>query len=76
MPQVSLYLNEKTYAKVRRAAEAESISISKWVSEKLDRAMAADWPDGFDKLFGSIIDDSFKAPRRDTFTFDAVRERL
>ena len=47
MPQVSLYLNEKTYAKVRRAAEAESLSVSKWVSEKLDRAIAASWPDGF-----------------------------
>ena len=76
MPQVSLYLNEKTYTKVRRAAEAESISISKWVSEKLDQTIAADWPDGFDKLFGSINDDSFIAPRRNTFSSDAVRERL
>ena len=76
MPQVSLYLNEKTYAKVRRAAEAESLSVSKWVSEKLDRAIAASWPDGFDELFGSIADESFKAPLRNEFTSDAARERL
>jgi hypothetical protein len=42
----------------------------------LEQTIAADWPDGFDKLFGSIADDSFQAPRRDTFSSDAVRERL
>ncbi len=76
MPQVSLYLNEKTYAKVRRAAEAESVSISKWVSKRLDRAIAANWPDAFGELFGSIVDKSFKAPRRNAFISDAKRERL
>ncbi len=76
MPQVSLYLNEKTYAKVRHAAEAESVSISKWVSKRLDRAIAANWPDGFGELFGSIVDNSFKAPRRNAFTSDAKRESL
>ena len=76
MPQVSLYLNDKTYAKVRRAAEAEAISVSKWVAERLNNAMAEDWPDGFDKLFGCIADDSFQAPKRETFSSDAVRETL
>lgn len=76
MPQVSLYLNETTYAKVRRAAETESKSISKWVSERIERAMAKGWPDGFDQLFGSIIDDSFIPPSEDSFTADAIREEL
>lgn len=78
MPQVSLYLNEKTYAKVRRAAESESESVSKWISRKLDRTLSTQWPDGFEKLFGSISDDSFEAPARhtDTFAADAARENL
>ena len=76
MPQVSLYLNKKTYTKVRRAAEAESISLSKWVSKKLDQTIAAEWPDGFNELFGCIRDDSFKVPRRETFILDAPRDSL
>lgn len=76
MPQVSLYLNEKTYAKVRRAAEAESLSVSKWVSQRLDQSMAKNWPDGFDDLFGSITDDTFEAPTRDGFSADAQREAM
>jgi len=76
MPQVSLYLTEKTYAKVRRAAESESVSLSKWVSKRLDQTIAAEWPDGFSELFGCIRDDSFNAPRRETFILDALRESL
>lgn len=76
MPQVSLYLNDKTYAKVRRAAEAEAMSVSKWVAEKLTHAMDEDWPEGFDKLFGSITDESFQAPKRESFASDAARETL
>lgn len=76
MPQVSLYLPEKTYTKVKRAAEAESMSISKWVSNRLERAVTTEWPTGFEKLFGSIYDDSFNAPRRDAFALDAKRDTL
>ena len=76
MPQVSLYLNKKTYTKVRRAAEAESVSLSKWVSKKLDQTIAAEWPDGFNKLFGCIRDDSLNVPRRETFILDAPRDSL
>jgi len=76
MPQVSLYLPEKTYTKVRRAAEAESMSISKWVSSRLERELTTEWPNGFEKLFGSISDDSFNAPHRDAFALDAKREPL
>ena len=76
MPQVSLYLNEKTYAKVRKAAETEAMSVSKWVAERLKNAMAEDWPDGYAKLFGCIADDSFQAPKREAFTSDANREAL
>lgn len=76
MPQVSLYLNNKTYDKVRRAAEAEAMSVSKWVAEKLTRAMVEDWPDGFDQLFGSISDETFGAPERESFVSDAARENL
>lgn len=76
MPQVSLYLNDDTFARVRKAAEAESMSVSKWVAKKLNDAMAEEWPDGFDQLFGSIADDTFKAPGREPFVSDAAREIL
>jgi len=76
MPQVSLYLNDKTYDKVRRAAEAEAMSVSKWVAEKLTHAMNEDWPEGFHQLFESITDDSFQAPKREPFVSDAIRKSL
>jgi hypothetical protein len=76
MPQVSLYLNDKTYAQVRKAAEAEAMSVSKWVAEKLNDAVARDWPNGFDQLFGCIADDTFKAPEREAFDSNAARETL
>lgn len=76
MPQVSLYLNDTVYAKVRKAAQIEGESISKWVSKTVERSLARNWPDDFETLFGSIADDEFTAPPRNTMPPDSARERL
>ena len=63
MAQLTIYLDEATRAKAKRAAERANCSLSRWSREKL--SVAADegqsWPEGFSDLFGAIRDDSFGA---------------
>ena len=63
MPQLSLYIDEKTLHKIETAAQLEHVSISKYVVRKLNESMFNAWPDNFKKLYGSIDDDSFKVTR-------------
>jgi cytidylate kinase len=74
MPQLSLYLNARSYERLRRAAEREHVSVSKWVAESLTRTLDRRWPEGFERLFGSIADDSFEAPPRQGLGPDSRRE--
>lgn len=76
MPQISLYMNERVYAKVRRSAEIEHLSVSKWVSRTLEQTLSKQWPDDFDDLFGSIGDETFEAPDRLDMAEDVLRESL
>lgn len=76
MPQISLYINDKTLKKIEKAAQLENTSISKWVSGKLAEHLENDWPDNYSSLFGSIKDDSFCAETIKDFTTDIDREKL
>lgn len=63
MPQLSLYIDEKTLKNVEKAAKTEHISISKWVCSKLKKSFNEDWPENYFDLFGSIDDDFFSSPK-------------
>ncbi len=76
MPQLSLYLDEKTLKKVEKAARLENTSISKWVTGKLKEHLENDWPDNYSSLFGSIRDECFCAEAIADFADDACREDL
>jgi len=76
MPQLSLYLDEKTLSKIEKAAKLENTSISKWVAGKLKKHLENDWPDSYSSLFGSITDESFCAESIDDFDDDTAREEL
>ncbi len=75
MPQISLYIDKETLAKVEKAAKTEHLSISKWVGKRIKNAVNDEYPKGFFDLYGSIKDDSFKI---DTLSFenDIQRESL
>ncbi len=62
MPQISLYIDEKTLRKIEKAAKAEKKSISKWVSSKIKSSLENKWPKDYFNLFGSIKDPSFNEP--------------
>ena len=76
MPQLSLYIDEKTLKKIAVAAKIEKLSISKFVVKKLNESMHNSWPDNFDKIFGSINDDSFDVVESLKIENDASRETL
>lgn len=76
MPQVSLYMNDQVYARVRRAADMEQLSVSKWVARTVEKSLSEKWPNDFEDLFGSIGDETFAAPDRHAMVADAPRESL
>ena len=76
MPQISLYIDEPTLKKVENAAKRQNTSISKWVAEQIRARVEPVYPVDFEKLFGSIDDESFIEPNELSFSTDMQRESL
>ncbi len=64
LPQLSLYLTEEQYAKLKNEAHAENISLSKWVTTRLLDTVEPRYPAGWSTLFGSVSDDTFIRPEQ------------
>ena len=47
MPQISLYIDDKTLKKVENAAKRQHTSISKWVAEQLRSRVDPAYPAQF-----------------------------
>ena len=76
MPQLSLYIDEKTLRRLEAVAKLEHLSISKYVVTKLNESFKDRWPGNYNELFGSITDETFDISRRKDFGNDAERENL
>ena len=76
MPQLSLYIDEKTLRKISIAAKIENLSISKFVVKKLNESMHDSWPENYGELFGSISDETFGRNDQLHFEDDTPREKL
>lgn len=76
MPQISLYIDKETLQKVEKAADAENLSVSKWVGKQLKKSLQTSYPEDFQNLFGSIGDESFTVPERESSNADTKRESL
>jgi len=74
MPQISLYIDERTLKKIENAALKQRVSISKWVADQLRSRIEPVYPVHYEDLFGSISDKSFKRPREPLFGSDIKRE--
>ena len=74
MPQLNLYVDESTHARMRRAAEAADMSLSKWVATIVIEKTANQWPDEVLALAGAWNDfpslEEIRAGARE----DALRE--
>jgi len=74
MPQISLYIDKETLEKIEKAADAEKLSVSKWVGKQLKKSLQTSYPEDFQNLFGSVRDESFTVPERKSSETDAKRE--
>lgn len=74
MPQISLYIDRETLTRIEQAASIENVSISRWVGDNIKKSLENVYPKDFESLFGSINDNSFTAPERDSFENDVKRE--
>ena len=54
MPQLSLYVDEKTLKIVEKMAKINKTSISKWVSAQIKSSIKIDWPQHFFDNYGSM----------------------
>jgi hypothetical protein len=76
MPQISLYIDEKTLRKIENAAKRQHISISKWVADQIRVKVEPVYPVDYEKLFGSISDGTFVRPPEPSHDLDIQREGL
>lgn len=76
MPQVSLYLDNRTLKAVENKAKARKISVSKYVKEAIEKDIHSNWPKDYFALFGSIKDSTLKRPKALSFNSDRVKAQF
>ena len=57
MGQVTIYLDQETESKLKRAAKASHLSVSKWVASIIKDKIKTEWPQDIVALVGSWKDD-------------------
>lgn len=76
MSQLTIYLDEETLKRVRKAARSEKRSVSEWTRGKMLEGLKTGWPDGYFELFGSLRDENFHRPPQGDWKEDVERQRL
>ena len=76
MAQVTLYLDEETVERVRRAARASGLSQSRWLADLVRERTARQWPDAVRELAGAWRDFPEAEELRRSGGRDVERERL
>jgi hypothetical protein len=74
--QVTLYLDEATKDRVRKAAKAAGVSQSRWLAELVRRGAAEEWPAEVHELAGAWPDFPEADELRRSTGRDVRRERL
>jgi hypothetical protein len=74
--QVTLYLDEETIKRVKRAARASGLSQSRWLAELVREKTARQWPDAVRELAGAWGDFPEAEELRRREGRDVERERL
>ena len=76
MPQVTLYLDDETAAKLKKAAKQAGVSRSRWLAKLIQQRTATEWPQAVKDLAGAWADlGTAKGLRRPTGR-DVRRERF
>jgi hypothetical protein len=75
MSHLSIYLDRDTEKMVRKAADKNSLSMSKWIVRQLKKTAQEEWSEGFKKLAGSIHDMPSSDEIRKSLGRDVTREK-
>jgi hypothetical protein len=63
MPQITIYLDKQTAARVTASARREKLPVSKWIRRRIEHGDSHVWPVGyFERTYGCIKDPKFKRP--------------
>ena len=63
MPQITIYLDKQTAARVAASARREQVPVSRWIRRRIEHGDSHVWPEGyFARTFGCIRDPKFKRP--------------
>lgn len=73
MAQITLYIDDRTQARLREAAARTKVSQSQFVADLIRRATAEQWPEDVLALAGSIPDFPHADQLRDGGATDAER---
>ena len=76
MAQVTLYLDEETKKRVRKAAKAAGMSQSRWLAELVRQRTATEWPAEVHELAGTWPDFPEADELRRSTGRDVRRERF
>lgn len=57
MARVTIYLDDETHLRARRAAREAGLSQSRWIADVIRERLAAKWPESFRCLVGKWGDD-------------------
>ena len=76
MAQVTLYLDDETKERMRRAAKAAGMSQSRWLAELVRRGTANEWPAEVRELAGAWPDFPEAEELRRASGRDVRRERF
>jgi len=56
MAHLTIYLTDDVERRVRKAAKAGKVSISKWVADRVTKSVETSWPPEFLALAGAFRD--------------------
>ena len=76
MAHLTIYLNADVDRRVRKAAKAANVSVSKWIAERIAKSVETSWPPEFLALAGSFPDFPDAGELRKGYGEDVPRERL
>ncbi len=77
MSQVTIYLNNDLEIKMKRAAKASSLSLSKWITKIIEEKISAEWSQDIVDLAGSWEGDFPSLGEiRASYIVDSERENL
>ena len=76
MAHLTIYLTDDVERRVRKAAKAGKVSISKWIADQVTQSVETSWPPEFLALAGAFPDFPDAGELRKGYGADVPRESL